>query len=88
MAGRTQPGTYPFTLPVARGLGCQGSGNTTTNGTLIVASPNVAPVASAVSISGTPQYGQLLTGNYTYSDADGDAGRGINIPLVTKRNDR
>ena len=33
---------------------------------------NVAPVASAVSISGTAEYGQLLTGNYTYNDADGD----------------
>ena len=37
------------------------------------ANTNTAPVASAVSISGTAQYGQLLTGNYTYSDADGDA---------------
>src|SRR5439155_266530 len=34
---------------------------------------NSAPVASAVSISGTPKVGQTLTGNYTYSDADGDA---------------
>ncbi len=33
---------------------------------------NVPPVASAVSITGTPEYGSLLTGNYTYSDADGD----------------
>jgi hypothetical protein len=38
-----------------------------------VANPNVAPVASAVSISGTAQFNQLVTGNYTYSDADGDA---------------
>jgi hypothetical protein len=38
-----------------------------------VAAANVAPVASAVSISGTAEYGQLLTGIYTYSDADLDA---------------
>lgn len=29
---------------------------------------NQAPVASAVSISGTPTMGQILTGNYTYTD--------------------
>jgi hypothetical protein len=34
--------------------------------------PNTAPTATNVSISGTPQVGQVLTGNYTYSDADGD----------------
>ena len=33
---------------------------------------NTAPTASAVSISGTTQVGQVLTGNYTYSDADND----------------
>src|SRR6185369_16992690 len=53
---------------------CQGAGGTVSaTGTLVVNSPNVAPVASAVSISGTAQFNQLLTGNYTYSDADGDA---------------
>jgi hypothetical protein len=31
-----------------------------------------APTASAVSISGTTQAGQLLTGSYTYADANGD----------------
>ena len=36
-------------------------------------SGNSAPVASSVSVSGTPQYAQLLTGNYTYSDVNGDA---------------
>ncbi|HZO19559.1 MAG TPA: Ig-like domain-containing protein, partial [Gemmatimonadaceae bacterium] len=35
--------------------------------------PNVAPTASNVTISGTPQVGRVLTGSYTYSDADGDA---------------
>src|SRR5689334_8750861 len=74
MAGRTQPGTYNFTVSVAKGSGCQGgTAPVTANGTLVIPSPNVAPVASAVSISGTAQFNQLLTGNYTYSDADGDA---------------
>ena len=34
--------------------------------------PNDPPVASSVSISGTPQVGQVLTGSYLYSDVDGD----------------
>lgn len=34
---------------------------------------NLRPVASAVSISGTPQVGVLLTGNYTRTDAESDA---------------
>jgi hypothetical protein len=38
-----------------------------------VAAANAAPTASNVTISGTAQVGQVLTGNYTYSDADGDA---------------
>ena len=33
--------------------------------------PNEPPVASNVSISGTPQVGQVLTGSYTYADAEG-----------------
>ncbi len=46
----------------------------TANGDYIYSSvlPNVAPVASVVSISGTFAYNQLLTGNYTYTDADND----------------
>ncbi|HSE31015.1 MAG TPA: kelch repeat-containing protein, partial [Pyrinomonadaceae bacterium] len=72
-AGRTQPGTYNFTVGAAKGGNCQGpAGSVTTTGTLVVTNPNVAPVASAVSISGTAEFNQLLTGNYTYSDADGD----------------
>lgn len=34
--------------------------------------PPTAPVASNVSISGTANVGETLTGNYTYSDANGD----------------
>ncbi len=33
---------------------------------------NSPPVASNVTISGTPQVGQTLTGGYMYSDAEGD----------------
>ena len=34
--------------------------------------PNDVPTANNVTIAGTAQVGQLLTGNYTYTDADGD----------------
>jgi len=34
---------------------------------------NAAPVASSVSITGTPQTGSALGASYAYSDADGDA---------------
>ncbi|MBD9406071.1 IPTL-CTERM sorting domain-containing protein [Acidovorax sp. ACV02] len=33
---------------------------------------NAAPVASSVAVTGTPQVGQLLTGSYSYSDAESD----------------
>ena len=35
-------------------------------------STNTVPTAAGVSITGTPTVGQLLTGNYTYNDADAD----------------
>lgn len=62
-----------------------GSNSTALNGTLTIgtvpdnfsvttlAAGGVAPTASAVSISGTTQVGQTLTGSYTYADADSDA---------------
>jgi hypothetical protein len=34
--------------------------------------PNASPTATNVSIQGTPQVGQVLTGNYTYADAEND----------------
>jgi hypothetical protein len=37
-----------------------------------VAAANNAPVASNVTISGTPQVGQILTGTYTYTDSEAD----------------
>ncbi|MEN6324757.1 MAG: S-layer homology domain-containing protein, partial [Syntrophomonas sp.] len=48
-------------------------GSTTATYTVtITRGANSAPVANDVSISGTVQVGQTLTGQYTYSDADGD----------------
>jgi hypothetical protein len=37
---------------------------------------NAAPVATAVSITGTPKGDELLTGNYVYNDPDGDTEAG------------
>jgi hypothetical protein len=34
--------------------------------------PTIPPTASGVFISGAPRVGQVLTGNYTYADAEGD----------------
>ena len=42
-------------------------------GPVASAGGNVAPEATGVSIAGTAQVGQELTGSYTYFDADGDA---------------
>ena len=39
----------------------------------IVINSNTAPTASALSITGTVQAGQQLTGHYTYADVNGDA---------------
>ena len=46
---QTQPGTYPFSVIAARGANCQGNGNTTTSGTLIVAGS-----ATALAVTGFP----------------------------------
>ncbi|MDO3411369.1 S-layer homology domain-containing protein [Saccharibacillus sp. CPCC 101409] len=42
----------------------------------MIAAANQAPTATAVSISGTTTVGQVLTGSYTYADADNDAETG------------
>jgi YVTN family beta-propeller protein len=39
---------------------------------LVLVSPNSPPTATNVNIIGTPNVGQVLTGSYIYSDADGD----------------
>ena len=36
--------------------------------------PNAPPTASSVSILGTPQVGQVLTGSYNYGDTDNPEG--------------
>ena len=41
-------------------------------GNFTITGSNTAPTASNVSISGTAQVGQTLTGSYDYSDANGD----------------
>ncbi|MDQ3773538.1 MAG: hypothetical protein M3461_03750 [Pseudomonadota bacterium] len=38
----------------------------------VAAPPNAPPVASSVLISGTAQVGQVLTGSFTYADAEND----------------
>jgi hypothetical protein len=48
------------------------TGSPVTSAAVNIPAPTGAPVASAVSISGTPTVGQTLTGHYTYSDPDGD----------------
>lgn len=40
---------------------------------LLDAPANVVPTATALAISGTAQFGQVLTGAYVYADADSDA---------------
>jgi|GEM_PF-1359999 len=47
------------------------SNETVTTGNLVVQA-QAAPTATAVSISGTAQVGQTLTGSYTYADTNGD----------------
>src|SRR4029453_8148810 len=46
MAGRTQPGTYNFTVTAVRGANCQGNGNLVASGVLVVgpiATPTPTP---------------------------------------------
>ncbi|NIA28972.1 MAG: hypothetical protein GWP06_03555, partial [Actinobacteria bacterium] len=45
---------------------------TVNDGSVTVPSANTAPTATDVNITGTAEVGQVLTGNYTYNDADGD----------------
>jgi hypothetical protein len=74
-SGGNLPAGCTFTVPsLSAGLYTVRAtdGTKAASTTFTVTASNAAPVASAVAISGTAQYGQLLTGNYTYSDADGD----------------
>jgi len=47
----TTAGSYPFTITATRGADCQGNGNLTANGTLVVTVANTPPVANADSYS-------------------------------------
>jgi len=46
---------------------------TVNDGSVTIPSPNTAPTATNVHITGTAVVDQLLTGNYTYFDAEGDS---------------
>ena len=63
--------TFTITVTVSDG---QGGTATGTVGVTVqpVAPGNTPPTANNLTIAGTAQVGQLLTGNYTYADADGD----------------
>jgi VCBS repeat-containing protein len=43
----TTAGSYPFTITAVRGADCQGNGNLTANGTLVVTAANTPPAANA-----------------------------------------
>lgn len=58
--------TYLVCLPAPNAALCDSAVAT------ITIAPQVVPVAAAVSITGTPSVGQLLTGSYSYSDANAD----------------
>ena len=51
---------------------CQGTDGGNSSGICTANFPNSAPTASSVGMSGTARQGSLLTGTYTYADADND----------------
>ncbi|HYC30989.1 MAG TPA: PKD domain-containing protein, partial [Gemmatimonadales bacterium] len=71
------PGTYPFTVQAGRGANCQGNGNVTVNGTLVVSGPaaklvfsqppsneNAAtPITPAITVSVLDAGNNLVTGS-------------------------
>lgn len=71
-AGGGGGGSTGGTITLGSNGGTQnGSGG---NGSIVITwtDPNSAPTASAVTIIGTPQVGNALTGSYTYADVDGN----------------
>ena len=70
----TQAGTFNFTVQLVDTFNSQNA--STTRGFAITianaAANNTPPSASSVSIAGSAQVGQRLTGNYTYSDTEND----------------
>lgn len=57
--------------PVAQ-TGVKNGSAVKSTATASVINPNEAPTASSVSITGTAQVGETLTGSYTYTDVDSD----------------
>src|SRR4029077_10598061 len=81
--GTTPPGTYPFTVQATRGNDCQGNGNPTTVGTLVVQAPAIAPTTvTAQPATGT--YGGTTTLSATLkktSDNSAISGKTISFTL-------
>jgi len=65
-------GTYTFTVTAIGDGTTYSNSNTATSGNYVYVANN-APVASAVTVSGTARAGETLTGDYDYNDADSDA---------------
>ena len=61
-------GTITLSVTLADAAGNTGSSNTDTS----TKDTNDPPTASSISVSGTLTVGELLTGNYTYTDPDTD----------------
>jgi hypothetical protein len=75
LVGADQGKTIQFEVTPVASTGTPASGTAVTSmATAVVAGVGVpaAPTASNVAISGTAQVGQLLTGTYTYADANND----------------
>ncbi len=66
------PGGQPVNLSKRLCFGTNPPPAPITSSSPVVASGNAAPVASGAHISGTWEEGDLLTGNYTYTDANND----------------
>ena len=60
-------GTYNVRFAAKTGF------NAGTDAVVVVAGGNATPTASSVTITGNLLVGQVLTGNYAYADAEGDA---------------
>ena len=73
----TPVGTHQFTVQATRGSNCQGNGNFTAVGTLIVTSGNVAPTIAVNNATVTVDEGQTAINAGTYTDAD--AGNNVTI---------
>jgi hypothetical protein len=69
VTGLTNGVAYEFRVAAINGNGTSAY-SATASATPFSATP-AAPVASGVSVSGTARVGQILTGSYTYSDANG-----------------